>query len=242
MKNRIKYILQLLLGYPNYLYYFSIYKIKTLRSDKKENDFFQFLKLIPENSLVIDIGANLGIMTYYLSHLKNSEVAAIEPMPDNISTFKKIVSHFDLNNVKLFECALGETEGEIEMVLPVEGKAKQQGLAHVVHNSINDFNEGIKFKVPLKNLDKLIADNYTAKVAAFKIDVENFEYFVLKGATNILTDHKPVIYIELWDNENRANCFNLIKSFDYKIMIVENEILTAFDETKHHTQNFIFLP
>ena len=30
-----------------YLYCFSIYKIKTLKTDKKENDFFHFLKYIP---------------------------------------------------------------------------------------------------------------------------------------------------------------------------------------------------
>ena len=68
VKNTIKYILQFLLGYSNYLYVFAIFKIKSIQKDNLEKDFFHFLSLLKDgNGDVIDIGANLGIMSFHLS-------------------------------------------------------------------------------------------------------------------------------------------------------------------------------
>ena len=103
MKNTVKYILHKLFGFRNYLFIFSLFKIKTLKRDSKEKDFFEFLRHIPENTAVLDIGANIGIMTVHLAGIRGSMVYAFEPMPNNILAFKRIVNHFKLKNVKLFE-------------------------------------------------------------------------------------------------------------------------------------------
>lgn len=243
MKNAIKYILHKLLGFKNYLFIFSLFKIYTLKSDKNEKDFFQFLSLIPENTTVLDIGANIGIMTVHLARsIKNVTVFCFEPMPYNIATFKRIVNYFKLKNVQLFEIALGNTEGEVEMVMPVISSVKMQGLSHVVHSSITENNEGERFKVPLKKLDNLEAlVNATKPISAIKIDVENFEYFVLDGAKNLLMKYKPVVYAELWENENREKCFDLFRQLNYATFIVIDNKMVKFDKLTHKTQNYIFL-
>ncbi len=244
MKNTVKYILHKLLGFKNYLFVFSLFKIYTLKSDKNEKDFFQFLSLIPENTVVLDIGANIGIMTVHLARaVKGVTVYSFEPMPNNITAFKRIVNYFKLSNVSLFETALGNTEGEAEMVMPVISSVRMQGLSHVVHSSITEHNEGEHFKVPLKVLDKMDElMNAEKRISAIKIDVENFEFFVLDGARNLILKNKPIVYAELWENENRQKCFDLFQKLNYKIFIViENEML-KFDSAKHKTQNFIFLP
>lgn len=245
MKTKLKYILHWLLGFKNYLFVFSLFKIYTLRRDKNENDFFAFLNLIPENTIVLDIGANIGIMTVHLARsVKNGLVYSFEPIPSNIQAFKRVIHFFKLDNVKLFELALGNTEGEVEMVMPVIGDVRMQGLSHIVHKSIEENNEGIRFKVPLKKLDSLLNDTEIGgrKISAIKIDVENFEYFVLDGAKEILEKHRPVVYAELWDNENRTRCFELFKTLHYQAYIVLSGQLINFDVAKHKTQNFIFKP
>lgn len=243
MKNAIKYVLHTLLGFKNYLFIFSLFKIKTLKSDKNEKDFFQFLKLIPENSAILDIGANIGIMTVHLARIKNSTVYSFEPIPQNIEILKKIIHYFKLKNVNLIEVALGNTEGEVEMVMPVISRVRMQGLSHVVHTSITDNNEGEKYKVPLKMLDHLPElVNSNKRISAIKIDVENFEFFVLDGAKQLITTHQPIIYAELWENENRKNCFELLLRLKYKTFVVVNSKLVEFNKQFHKTQNYIFLP
>jgi len=244
MKNAVKYILHKLLGFKNYLFVFSLFKIITLKRDKNEKDFFQFLKLIPENTAVLDIGANIGIMTVHLARsVKNVMVYSFEPMPNNIEAFKRIVNYFKLNNVKLFEVALGNEEGEVKMVMPVIANVRMQGLSHVVHDSITENNEGEVVTAPLRMLDKITElVNSDKRISAIKIDVENFEFFVLDGAKNLIQKNRPVVYAELWDNENRYSCFDLFKNLNYKIYVAINNQLVEFDADKHQKQNFIFLP
>lgn len=243
MKNAAKYILHRLLGFKNYLFIFSLFKISTLKRDKKEKDFFQFLRLIPENTAVLDIGANIGIMTVHLARIKGATVYAFEPMPNNIEAFRRIIRHFGLSNVKLFEIALGNTEGEVEMVMPVISSVRMQGLSHVVHESITENNEGERFKVPLKMADRMQElQSCPQRISAIKIDVENFEFFVLDGARQLIAKHRPVVYAELWDNENRSQCLELFTSLDYKTYVAVNENLTLYDASLHFKQNFIFLP
>ena len=129
------------------------------------------------------------------------------------------------------------------MVMPVISSVRMQGLSHVVHESITENNEGERFKVPLKKLDNLDELKKEPKrISAIKIDVENFEFFVLEGAKNLILKNKPVVYAELWDNENRYNCFDLFKQLSYKIFVAVNDELVLFDPAKHIKQNFIFLP
>lgn len=244
MKNTIKYLLHRLLGFRNYLFVFSVFKIYTLKRDRNEKDFFHFLRLIPENTAVLDIGANIGIMTVHLSRsIKDVTVYSFEPIPFNIEALKRVIRFFKLNNVTLFEIALGNTEGEAEMVMPVVNAVRLQGLSHVVHNSITENNEGDRYKVPLKMLDNIdVLQNTDKRISAIKIDVENFEFFVIDGAKKLLTKHKPIVYAELWDNDNRKQCFGLFESLGYSTYVVANDTLVQFDAGKHSTQNFIFLP
>jgi FkbM family methyltransferase len=240
VKDSLKYILQKSLGFKNYLYVFALFKIKTLKQDSKEKDFFYFMDLLyDDKGIVLDIGANIGIMSYHLAkNLPNTSIHAFEPIPVNISILKKIIAKFHLKNIKLHEIALGEKKGHVQMVLPERNKVVFQGLSHVKHESITEMNEGKEFDVEIDSLDNLFKGEL---IQAIKIDVENFEYFVLKGAERILNANKPIIYAELWDNLNRINCFNLLLSIDYAVFVVEKNQLIGYDEKIHNKQNFIFI-
>lgn len=239
MKDKVKYVLQKLLGFKTYLYVFALFKIRTLKSDSKEKDFFHFMCFIKDKEgFILDIGANIGIMSYHLAkNFPNTEIHSFEPIPQNISVLERIVSRFKLTNVQIYPLALGETKGKIKMVLPQKNKVLFQGLSHVKHESITEMNEGLEFEVELDFLDHLFPSE---KIQAIKIDVENFEYFVLKGGEQLLGKSKPVIYAELWDNENRSNCFSLLKNLGYKTFVVENDTLVSYNPTIHEKQNFIF--
>ena len=66
------------------------------------------------------------------------------------------------------------------------------------------------------NLDKL--DNLlkfsSQKRIILKIDVEGFEYEVLKGARNFIKRNNPDIFIEIWD-KNKKRDYTFFKKVGY---------------------------
>jgi FkbM family methyltransferase len=240
MKDKIIYALQKILGFERYLYIFSNFKIRTLKNDQKEGDFFTFLNMVNPADCVLDIGANIGIMTYFLSQkTTEGKVISFEPVPENLSALNKIISKHKLNNVEVVSKALGNEPGEIEMVMPQFGKARKQGLSHVIHETIDTFNEGIKYAVEVITLDTYF-EKSSCKPKAIKLDVENFEYYVLLGGEKMIAQNHPVIYTELWDNENRTKCMDLLTKWGYKTYVVVNGELITFNSAIHTHQNFIF--
>ena len=239
MKNRLKYILQNLLGYSLYLYTFSIFKIFTLKIDKKERDFFHFLSLIkPGKGDVLDLGANIGIMSYHLAKKdSNIKIHSVEPVISNFNVLSKIKKHFNLTNVLLYQLALGTEVKKVEMVLPYDGKTKMQGLSHVIDDSITEWNQGDRFEVQMSTVDTLFS---SYQIQGIKLDVENFEYFVLKGGETVIKKNRPLIYTELWDNENRKKCFSFLEELGYNSFVVEDGVMISYKEAKIPHQNFIF--
>ena len=244
MKEAVLSLLQHILGFENYLYLFGWYKIRTLHRDRRERDFFTFLSMIPDHGVVLDIGANLGVMTVHLSrHVRRGEVVAFEPVPSNVAILRRFVARYRLANVRVEECALGDREGSVQMVLPVERGARRHGLSHVVHETITERNEGQHFSVPMRRLDdfaSLWSGDSKPPVTGIKMDVENFERFVIEGAMETLRVHRPLLYIELWPNENRRRCLELLNGLGYQAFVCEHGRLTPFEPDRHAQQNFIF--
>ncbi|MCB9234999.1 MAG: FkbM family methyltransferase [Bacteroidia bacterium] len=243
MKKLIQSILQGILGFERYLVWFSAFKIRTLKWDKKEGDFNYFLSLLKEDFNVLDIGANIGIMTVPLARkCRRGKVYSFEPIPENFKALKRIVSRFKLQNVELVAMALGEEKGELQMVMPEINSVRMQGLSHVVHESIEGYeSNGQTYKVPVLPLDQVekIKD---LRVDAIKIDVENFEQYVFAGGKEMLRKFHPIIYCELWDNENREACFSLLRDeLGYGIRVLVNGKLEEFSPKVHQKQNFFFV-
>lgn len=237
MKNKTKYILQRVLGFDRYLRVFSRFKIATLKSDKKEKDFFAFMDLLSKPEHILDLGANIGVMTVHLANrFPNTSIHAVEPLKPNMDVLKYAVQKSKLKNVLTYETALGERQCTLEMVLPEDGATRLHGLSHVIHDSISEWNDGERFHVPCTTVDVLFGN---LDIQGIKIDVENFEFFVLKGARETIQRCKPIIYAELWDNENRTNCFELLKEEGYTIFCVQNNQVVLWN-AEIQTQNFIF--
>ena len=242
MKTFVKFVLQKLLGFSNYLFVFSLYIISTLRHNRKEGDFLHFLSMLPDNSTVLDIGANIGVMTVHLARkLPASQIFSFEPVPENLKTLRRLIKYYKLGNVKVFDVALGNYEGTAEIILPEHKHVKFQGLSHIEGVEGSEGDTGIKYQVPMHRLDDIAELQSPDKlVSGIKIDVENYEYFVLDGAKKLLASHKPLIYAELWDNQNRKDCMRLLKDLGYSAFVLENGDLAEFDIHRHHTQNFFF--
>ena len=242
MKKKIQNILQQALGFKRYLYWFAQFKIKTFKWDTGEKDFFYFVRMLKPNSHVLDIGSNIGVTTFHLAKkVHQGKVYSFEPIPPNFQTLEKIKQRYQLQNVELFKLAIGNENTEVEMVMPEVKNVQMQGLSHVVHEELTDFNYGQKFKAPLRKLDSLNIFN-DQPIDGIKLDIENFEYFALKGGQTLIEQNQPIIYAELWENDNRYKCFDLMKTIGYSIHVLNGKGLVSYNAKKHVCQNFFFLP
>ncbi|MEZ4775887.1 MAG: FkbM family methyltransferase [Bacteroidia bacterium] len=245
MKKAIQAILQRVLGFDRYLFVFSLFKIRTLRWDgkNKEGDFNFFLSMLSPNDTVLDIGANIGIMTALMARkCVNGKVFAFEPVPDNFRTLRKVVEYLRLGNVSLHQVALGPENGEVEIKMPVIEGVKMQGLSYIRHETIEGYPvKHVSYRVPQAALDEW---NFgpNVQITAIKMDVENYEQFVLQGAKNLLLRNMPVIYCELWDNENRRNCMQMLHAVGYTAKVLVADTLVDFEPDLHPNHNFFFLP
>ncbi len=231
-----------LFGFENYLFIFSVFKILTLDFDKRKKEYVYFSKLFEKDANIIVIGANTGITTIPVAkNVKNGKVIAIEPVPVNFRTLQRVINYFKLQNVIPVNIALGRENGVIEMILPIINKTKSHGLAYVKDDSIKGFQEGIKYNVTLKKLDD-VEEVRKMKVDGIKIVSENYEKFIFEGGEEIINKNRPLIYCELWFNENRNKTLSLIKSWNYDIKVLENNKLVSYLSEKHRTKNLFFVP
>lgn len=240
LKNKIRHWCQQLIGIDRYLFLFAwltIFRIRYLGYDK---EFRYFMRLLPPTGTVLDIGANIGVMSAVLAlQFPRSEIIAVEPVPLNADTLRKVKAFFGLTNVQILQTALGETEGEITMVTPMMDAAVMHGLSHVWHKTERAA-PADAFTVPITTLDQLQLLQTAEKISAIKIDVENFEYYVLKGGRQLLQKHHPLVYAELWNDAKKLQCITWMQELGYTVKIYHPGGLT--DYRGEDVLNYFFLP
>ncbi len=134
--NYIKKILFRLLGTKKYLKLISrVYLILiSMGFLKKHHPEIHFLKkIIKPNFVCIDIGANLGYYSYFLSLLSgiNGKVYAVEPIELFAEIWEKNMKRSKYKNYHIYKVALGEDNKKIRMVTPVYKGVLHHGMTKI---------------------------------------------------------------------------------------------------------------
>ena len=240
LKNILRTASQKLIGFENYLFFFSLINIARIRVGGYEKEFKHFLGLIPENGIILDIGANIGIMTVLFAKTSpKTTIYAVEPIPQNRQALKRVITHFQLKNVEVINTALGDRNGNISMIMPRVNHANMQGLCHVIEADRKEM-AGEICEVLMQKMDDIPILKNLDRIDAIKIDVENYEYFVLKGGQTLLAKHRPLMYCELWNDERRKLCIEFMQNLGYQVMIYKKGELIKYNGQE--ITNFFFLP
>ncbi len=146
--------------------------------------------IIPQNSVCIDIGANIGFWTNFLVlECRAQKVYSIEPEPSNLKLFRL---NAELNSskekVELFANAVGDKPGKLSLFLSEDNAGDHQ---------LYDSKEGRKqIQVDVKRVDDLVTDS---KIDFIKMDVQGFEPFVVDGMLEILERNRDIVVLtEFW--------------------------------------------
>jgi len=215
-KTTAKRVLQRTLGFRRYLVAHSVFVAATISLRRSEGQIRRFIDRLHAGANVLDIGSNVGSMTLlFARRCPQGHVYAFEPIKENIAATWTIITLFDLPNVTMFPFGLGERDETVTMVMPAANGVRLEGLSHVLAGT-EAIDEGILYEIELRRLDGLaVFDN--VRVDAMKLDVEDYERFVLAGAERIIVRDHPLIYAELWGAENRRGCFALLERHGYRV-------------------------
>lgn len=162
------------------------------------NDWIKDLRLaidyvpIDRRGVAIQAGGAMGMWPYALSH-EFGKVYTFEPDAGNYACLVENVA--DRSNVEHYHAALGMFDGFVRVELP-RSEANNAGAYYTM-----PANEGITDaeKIPQFSLDTFLHDcaaEITQPVDFIQLDVEGREIDVLRGATDVLIDHAPVIMLE----------------------------------------------
>ncbi len=138
---------------------------------------------------VVDVGANVGLITIPLARA-GATVTAIEPVPENAARIRQSAYLSGVvDRVQVVEVALGEAAGSVTMV-------RDDGMGAATGNALDAAivagPGGRRAVVTRARLDDLDL----GRVDVMKLDVEGSELLVLRGATALLADQRPVIVAE----------------------------------------------
>lgn len=183
-----------------------IYMTRKFFETNEISEFYRHIK----NGVILDIGANIGIYTTSLGvATKNkNEIWCFEPVKSNVVMLKSNIDLNNLTNVKIYNTALGEFEGKIEINLSADS----------AYSSIKDltrYKSSVTETVSIVPLDKIWAENKFPVIDAIKIDVEGAEIEVLKGALGLIEKNNPVILIEANDSEFLNKLVSFLEPLGY---------------------------
>lgn len=186
-------------------------------------------RLSEVGNTVIDVGANIGVVTSALAQSVGQE-GKVYSFEANPKTFKileeNIKSHPYNQSVQVFNCAISEFEGKTNLVFS-DRSDKNSGEVFVTSKKVSSGDTGLVEgsqvnnvqAIVAKKLDNMIFDSDSIKL--LKIDVERHEYSVLKGAMTYLQDKsiENIFFEDVEQGDTRSK--ELLWFYNYNIFSVK---------------------
>ncbi len=128
-----------------------------------------------------DVGANIGEYSKHLvSIFPALEGHLFEPLPECIECLK--LSFAENNSIYINECAVSDSEGVLNLWFDTSRSS------HASFFNRESFkNKGRSIAVKTITLESYIAEKSIAHINLLKVDVEGYEFHVLKGLGKYLT-------------------------------------------------------
>jgi FkbM family methyltransferase len=179
--------------------------------------------------VAIDVGAHLGSFTLLLARYAKT-VAAVEPDPRAVGILASAISANRLSNVVVFPYACSSSDGK-KLSLKLKGGGK----------SCIVLSPGGHVTVKTITIDTIVEALRLEKVDFLKVDVEGHELEVLRGAQNTLSKYRPILLLELWQ-ENARKTEEILKRFRYSLA----RVLTRYTKGRScgviRNENRLYLP
>ncbi|MBR4149169.1 MAG: FkbM family methyltransferase [Rikenellaceae bacterium] len=177
-------------------------------------------KLVGEGATAIDIGANLGDYSRYISQAigEGGHLYSVEPVAPILGVLRHNLRRCE--NVEILPYALGAEEREIVMC---NDTARYQGYFGTGQNFVGDATtaegEGERFPAQMRRGSELFAK--LTRLNFIKCDIEGYEVVVMNELRPLLERFRPTVLIET-GGENRKKIIALFHSLGYRGFTLEH--------------------
>jgi FkbM family methyltransferase len=195
--------------------------------------------------IALDIGANIGLQSIRMAQCvgNSGHVYSFEPLNYLQKKLKRNIGLNKLENVTLLPFALSDQAGETTYT--IDETNWNQGTFN-----LNNKNSGSKAQqIIVKVADQLTEIRTLSRLDLVKIDVEGFEFHVLKGLEATLKKHLPRIIFEYdsnyWDNNGHhiSDCSDFLKGLGYQLYQITSVGCELISDTKNiHSGNLFCIP
>ena len=155
-----------------------------------------FDEILERGSVVIDGGANIGILTMRAADLvgETGRVIAVEALAYNVGLICISAALNGYAHVDVVHAALGERTGAVAMTVAGGSNAIMGGPLTELLKTTDPAQLVAEEVVPVVKLDDIA--NQLGQVDLVKLDVEGAEALALRGASALLARHRPVMVLE----------------------------------------------
>jgi FkbM family methyltransferase len=186
--------------------------------ERIERDMEIVKHFVASGDSVVDVGANFGFYTAFLSILAGERgvVYSFEPIPLTFEILSHNVQALPLANVKAFNYAISEKDGSGVMVIPSWSASGGENFYQASIRTAKTEDDRFKqVQVGLKKLDSLFS-GHEKRIGFIKIDVEGHELQVVEGARSVISRYKPALYIEISDNpdDRQSSAFTIFSHLE----------------------------
>jgi FkbM family methyltransferase len=190
-----------------------------LRGDIHEPETIKFIIENSKKGDIIHAGAGFGDFLPALSKSCSGKVWSFEPNLENYFCAHKTIELNKLKNISLFKYALGD---EIKKSsLRVEKNNKKLGPRCEIDETSSQPLSSELQSIEIVTLDSIIPEN--SPVSIIHLDVEGYEFQVLRGAKSIISRDSPLIILEIHTEALKYNEYmESINYFPVKQLIYDS--------------------
>lgn len=165
-----------------------------LRGTYEPDETALLLSILKTGMVFFDVGANIGYFTTLASKLvgPSGKVLAAEPDPENFALLERNIRKNGLQNVVLFNCALGAEAGGAQLFRAASNKGD-----HRLYASGDNLRDSVAVKVD--TFDHLLSVANVDQVDVVKMDAQGYEGHILAGMKETLRRGNDLaILTEFW--------------------------------------------
>lgn len=198
-----------------------------------------FKDILSNDSIILDIGANMGQYACRLNEIigkGTGHIYSFEPVSANFNSLKNLKNRLKLKNVTINQLGVSNIIENTTINIPMFNNGLVVGTRATLLNidEIKHRTEPIK----VTTIDHYVSENINKKIDFIKCDTEGNEINVLEGGKETITKYLPILSFEMSYNDVGLNW---LLDIGYELFYYDREINKLRKVNGSQIGNLIFL-